>query len=161
MDFLGSQYFFPQSFSISFFYCGFAFQKLLILLRSNENNWITVSQKVASFFCACILSVVHFNSFLLDISGPVGRHAVVVCPVTWVHKIHKLRTPKTQYNHLVFYSSRFGLQLTTMSDNLDFLHFYNMRQKWFQDCHSLFHLWFQVIHSLGHSWVQAGHTQVH
>ena len=61
--------------------------------------------------------------FCWIILGPVGGHVLVVGPVTWVHKTHKLRAPKTQYNDLVFYSCKLHLQLTTISDNLDFIKF--------------------------------------
>ena len=69
-----------------------------------------------------------FLFFLLDFFGTRGGHILVVGPVTWVHKTHKLRAPKTQYNDLVFYSCRIHLQLTTMSDNLDFIKFHLLLQ---------------------------------
>ena len=159
MDFIESQILFLQFFD-QFFACGFVLQKLLSLLGFHENIWITASQKLA-FFCACILPVVHSWILFAGFLGALGGHILVVGPVKWVHKTHTQRTPKTQYNDLIFYSCRLGLQLTTMSDNLDFIYFYNRGHKWFQDCHSLFHLWFQAIHSLGYSWVQAGHSLVH
>ena len=76
---------------------------------------IGLFESVERFFCWIIL-------------GPVGGHVFVVGPVTWIHKTHKLRAPKTQYNDLVFYSCRLHLQLTTMSDNLDFLKFHLLLQ---------------------------------
>ena len=108
----------------------------------------------SSVFCHWSFSLLDFLSlwknffvfFCWIILGPVGGHVLVVGPVTWVHKTHELRAPKPQYNDLVFYRCRLHLQLTTMSDNLDFikfhlLFFYNMGHIWFQDSHSLVHLW--------------------
>ena len=54
--------------------------------------------------------------------------------------------------NLVFYSCRLNLQLTTISDNLDFIKFhffYNMGHIWFRDSHNLVHLFIQFIHTLG------------
>ena len=89
----------------------------------------------------------------LDILGPVRA--------TFLSWVLLRESSKTQYNDLVFYSCRLGLQRTTMLDNLDFIHSDNMGHKWFQDCHSLVYLWFQVVHILGHSWMQAGHSLVY
>ena len=157
--FIGSQILLLQFLSLIFFACGWAFQKLLSLLRCHENN-NSLSKSCVFFVLVCFLSSI-FELFLLEILGPVGDHVPVVGPVTRVYKSHKLRAPKTQYNDLVFYSCRLGLQLTNISDNLDFIYFYNMGHKWFQSSHCLFHLWFQAIHSLGHSWVQVGYILVH
>ena len=72
-------------------------------------------KKIFCFFCWIIL-------------GPVGGHVLVVGLVTWVHKTHKRRAPKTQYNDLVFYSCKLHLQV--MSDNLDFIKFHFFFKIW-------------------------------
>ena len=76
-------------------------------------------------FRACEKDFLFFSWNILE---PVGGHVLVVGSVTWVHKTHKLGAPKTQYNDLVFYSCRLHLQLTNMSDNLDFLKFHLLLQ---------------------------------
>ena len=96
-----------------------------------------------SFFSQFSSVFCHWSSSLLDFSilwkrffvffcwiilGHVGGHVLVVRLVTWVHKTHKLRAPKPQYNDLVFYSCRLHLQLTTMSDNLNFIKFHLLLQ---------------------------------
>ena len=141
--------------------CFFRFSKTAKFIQiSCEQMKKSLLKGCVFFVIVSFLSCIN-ESFLLGILGPVGGDVLVVGPVTWVHKTHKLRAPKIQYNDLVLYSCRLGLQLTNMSDNLDFIYFHNMGHKWYQDFHSLFYLWFQAIPSLGHSWVQAGHSLVH
>ena len=89
-----------------------------------------VFSAIEVLFCLTfrVCEKIFFLCFCWIFLGPVGGHALVVGLATWVYKSHKLRAPKTQYNDLVLYRCRLHLQLTTMSDNLDFIKFYLLLQ---------------------------------
>ena len=112
---------------------------------NTSENWI---QDTFLRLHDCIFSVEHF--WVVFAGWLWEGYVNIVGPVTWVHKIYRLRNPKTHFNYFIFYSCSLHFQLPTLSDNLSFIYFYIMGHIWFQDSHSLVHSWLQADHNLDH-----------